>query len=79
MYVYLDTTRGIRNRHGGQNVSGGRAGDRIWNVGVGPLWGGADAAGIKNVPPGKTGGTYVILPGGDDVWWRPCPGRPGER
>ena len=46
LYVYLDTTRGIRHRHGGQDVPDRRAGDRVRHPGLGDLRRGADADGI---------------------------------
>ena len=47
LYVYLDTTRGHRHRHGGQDVHCGRAGDRVRHRCQRGVWAGAVSAGVK--------------------------------
>ena len=37
LYVYLDTTRGIRHRYGGEDVDRSRAGHHLWDAGIGDL------------------------------------------
>ena len=37
LYVYLDTTRGLRHRYGGEDVHRGRAGHYLRATGIGDL------------------------------------------
>lgn len=37
LYVYLDTTRGLRHRYGGEDVHRGRAGHYLLDTGIGDL------------------------------------------
>ena len=37
LYVYLDTTRGLRHRYGGEDVHRGRAGHHLRDTGIGDL------------------------------------------
>ena len=69
LYVYLDTTRGIRHRYGGEDVHRGRAGHHLRDTGIGDLRRDPDA--VEMIGGGEN---CISEPNSFDVGmsWRIC-------